>query len=352
MGDRLRDIISRLSTSTDLDLVEIYDQSKSVKDETDPNELHRKQVQEKRATLENRKIKRTFDKQLKKKPKKNDRTREIKRNRANDARRLKKLQKQLDAQYPQETIPALIPTHLYKEIKHIVADTTGGAAKLYLAMCPHKIAVTNIRRDALAIGPDGVAKYSFSGVDQGAQRARYIVALGLLLIGLSKRTGRRGDRWNRIVKGIPQSVLIDAISHPAKDSKPVSYSAFNGTHDKTQRESALDGSVGYLRALKNGGLLYTRQAHWLVGGKPQSRGWNDLQTNEVAPGLIDGKYKVSFCRYWLLTDEYISVKDAAVRAQLMADYLGGNLPDVPQRSLKARPGRTESLSTVISPAPS
>jgi hypothetical protein len=352
MGDRLRDTISRLSALTDLSLVEMYDQSRSVKDpDYDPNEEHRKEVKKHRDQLPNRPTKRAFDKELKKKPK-NKRTQEARRNRSADSRRLKKLQRQLDKQYPQDTTPALIPTHLYKSVKHVVADTTGGAADLYLDTCPHKIAVTNIRKIALAIDETGKAKYSFSGINQGAVRARYIAALGLLLVGLSRRTGRKGDRWNRIVKGIPQSVLIQAISHPAKDANPVSYSAFNGTHDKTVRKTALDGSVGYLRALKNGELLYTRQAHWLDGGRPQSRGWEDLKPYEVAPGVIDGKWKVSYCRYWILTDEYTSPKDAARRAELFRDWLGGNLPVDPQRSVQARPGRAESFSTVISPAPS
>lgn len=353
MGDRLRDVISRLSAQTDLDLVDIYDQAKSVKDpdDLDLNEEHRKDAKKQRDLLPNRPTKRAFDRELKKKPK-NKRTQEARRNRSADIRRLKKLRKQLDEQYPEGTIPALVPTHLYKTVKQIVADTTGAAAELYLSTCPHKIAATNIRRNSLAVGDDGKAKYSFSGINQGAIRARYLCALGLLLVGLSKKTGRKGDRWNRIVKGIPQSVLIQAISHPSKDAKPVSKSAFNGTHDKTQRTTAIDGSVGYLRALKNGELLYTRQAHWLVGGKPQTRGWDDLKPYEVAPGIIDGKYKVSYARYWILTDEYTSPKDAARRAELFRDWLGGNLLEAPQRSVQARPGRAEPLSTVVSPAPS
>lgn len=349
MGDKLRDIISRLSTVTNMDLVDIYDQSKSAKS-SDPIEEHRKEVLEHREKLPNRVAKRAYDKALKVRPKLDNK--EKKRNRSNDSRRLSKLQKILDEQYPPGAVPVVIGSALYKQTKHIVADSTGDAARLYSRMCKHKIAVTGIKRIALATDKDGNNKYSFSGNDRGAVRARAILALGLLLVGLSKRTGRRGDRWNRLVRGLSQKILIEAISHPAKDAKLISYSAFNGTHDKDAPSDCVDGSVGYLRALKNGKFCYTRQAHWKVGGEPLSRGWGDIQPNEVAPVLIDGIWKVSFCRYWIVTDMFNAPKDAAARAQLWVDYLGAHLPEPHEQPDRASRGQLQSISTVISPAPS
>lgn len=347
MADRLRDIISRISTDTGLDLLPIYDGASS----HTKKEIPKDPIEEKREQLPNRISKKAFDKALRNKKPKNQ-TKEAKRNRARDLRRIDKLRKQFKDRYGEQEIPKIIPSYLYIQTKDIVSDTTGGAAIAYLKACEHKIAVTLIKRAAFAADENGVNKYSFAGLGRGANRARCICALGLLLLGLSSKTGRRKDRWSRIVKGISIGQLGDAVKHPSPEVKKSHNNTISGAHRWNLKDS-IDGAVGYLDALRNVGFCYAIQAHWLEGEKPDHRAWKDIQQCEIVPQRTKSGYRVSFNRYWIVTDRFSDAVNAATSAELWIAYLAGSLPDFPEHSaenesrviaIESHPPQTKSQS--------
>lgn len=327
MADRLRDIISRISSNTGQDLLPIYDGAKTVPKKDEPKDPSPEQIRE---HLDNKIPKKVFDKALKsKKPK--QRTKEARRNRARDLRRIDKLRRQFKNRYGPQDIPSYIPSHLYIQTKDIVQDTTGGAAEIYLKHCGHKIAVTLIQRAALAPDENGVNKYSFAGDNREARRARCICALGLLLVGLSKRTARRKDRWSRIVKGISIGMLCSALAHPSSDSKKPHHNTISGAHRWDQKD-AIDGAVGYLDALRNVGFCYSLQAHWKEGVKPDHRAWKDIQQKEIVQQRTKSGWRVSFLRFWIVTDRFKDPINSATSAELWVAHLAGSLPDFPENS--------------------
>lgn len=356
--DRLKDIIARIGEHTGQNLLDHFEtgrkkpQKNPEKKPENEEETVEEEISEIREKLPNRTTKKAFDRALKNLRPKN-RQKEAKRNRANDIRRLHKLQKRLEKTHGPGTVPELIPSHLYKQTWQCVADSTGAAVIMYLEACPHSIAKTRIRRVALCPDDQGVYKYSFAGNSRGAIRARATAALGLLLVGLSRYKGGRKGQWKRLVKGIPLKSLREALTHPAIRDEIPHINTIIGKHRADPDNLLTDGGVGYLRALKNGEFCYTMQARWREGEKPNQRAWRDIKQNEIVPGKTDSGWKVSLLRFWIISDEYTSPKDAEVRAKMWLDHIAGTLP--PEAPLpEARPVQSEQKthSEGLSPPPS
>lgn len=354
MPDRLRDIIARIGEGTGQNLLDAYDQGRK-KPEKKPktpeleDEAVKKEIDETREQLPNRSTKKAFDRALKNLRPKNQ-TKEAKRNRANDIRRLHKLQKRLEKTHGPGTVPELISSHLYKQTWQCVADSTGAAVIMYLDACPHPIAKTRIRRTALCPDDQGNYKYSFAGNSRGSVRARAVAALGLLLLGLSRtRNGRKG-RWKRLVKGIPLRSLREALTHPAIRDEIPHVNTLIGKHRSDPKNILTDGGVGYLRALKNSDFCYSMQAHWRDGDRPSGRAWKDITQNEIVPGRTESGWKVSLPRYWIISEQYTSPSDAKIRAEMWIDHIAGTLPD-DKHAQPERPQTSQKPVQDLSPPP-
>lgn len=338
-SDDLRAVIGRLASLTDLDLLSEFDSGHKA-------DARDREIERTRAALPNRVLRGRFDRYLQADQTRiNDRGREhARRNR----KRAADLQRKFDRLHQLGTAPKLIPVHLFKMAQHLIADSTGTAAAAYARSCPHKIGVSLARRAALAADATG-PRYSFAGTDRGACRARRVLAAGLLLLGLSARTGRRRDRWGRIVKGIPQTAILACLADPSTRARP-SRTGLAGIH-RAGNPLATGGNVGYLKALRNGGLLYSRQARWREGGTPTTRGWSDLTPNEIADRPTDSGWRVSYNRYWLVTDQFASVRDADEKARLWLAWLDGQLPE-PEREPTADHFATETAASLPAAADS
>lgn len=316
----IRGVLESLSSLTGSDLVSTYEQARADGSRTSGDKGDQgDDAAAVRAALPNHRTRRRFDKELTWQEKRN---REGHRNQKANNRRIRALEKRLNLSDGEA--PKAMPAHLFKQTKYIRADLTGQATNLYLKMCSNKIAVGLIKRAALSPDADGTPRYSFSGTDRGANRARMIAALGLLYVGLAAKTGRKGDRWNGLVKGIPQSAILAALSDPSTKKRPAR-SSMSSTKREPEK-TATDGRVGYLKALFNVRLLYFRQAHWREGQPITTSGWDDISENEIPGNKTKTGWYVSLGRYWVVTDSYQSPRNAATRAALWLDWLAGVNP--------------------------
>lgn len=311
--DSLRDVLSRMSVFAGQDLCAIYDE-------------RREQTEQIRKELP-KKARRQFDKFLREQTEsKSERKRKdaIINNKKN-LKRLAKLDKELKALGLESPDPIIIPAHLAKQTRHVINDNTGWAARFYSRLCWHKIGIGLTHRAALCYDESGKPRYSYIGRSRESIRARSILAISLLFFGLSKPTGRRGQGWSRIVKGIPQEAILSLLADPhSKQMRHIN--ALTGTH-RACPDNDTGGSVGYLPALKRVGVLYTRQCKWRPGEDPRDqKGWEDIRPEEMAGYLHPSGWYTSTARYWIVADLYKDAKDAERRAILWIAWLSGCIP--------------------------
>jgi hypothetical protein len=341
MSDKLREILLRLSENSGLDeYISEYD--KSV-------EENRREVAETRASLPNRQAKRRFDKEMRREAtKKKSYSEETSlRQRKKSFRLLKKLDARLKESGAPDCDIRVIPPHIWKTCQHVIADSSGWAAKHFSKKCPDKIGITIIHRAALSFDKNGEQeKYSYQGDSPGSIRARKILAHGLLFEMLARRTGRRGQGWNRIVKGIPQAAIQAVLRDPYSGHRP-HINSINGTHRKCSSDET-NGSVGYLTALKRVGFCYSRQARWKHGADPRKlKGWNDIQPNEMAGKPHNSGWVTSCARYWIVSDSFLDAKEGSKRAKLWVAWLAGqqSYTDIDDNGV-AQPDKNSPESTV------
>jgi hypothetical protein len=319
--DNIRDILSRAGHLAGTDLLSIYESRRGqVEDE----------VERVRKELPNQQTRKRFDKEIdnqtKRQRQSKQRQAEAIRNRKSNKKALAKLEKRLKAEGINNPHPVLIPAHLWKQTQHILADPSGWAAKYYSKICYHKIGVSIVHRAALCYDADGKPKYSYIGNGREACRARFVLAAGLLLLCLARRTGRHGHGWDRLVSGIPQAAILTALRDPFTGKLPSS-SSFNGTHHKTELEIT-DGNVGYLTALKRAGLCYTRQTKTAEKHLAKDvKGWEDIRPEEQLGKRTPSGLFVSLARYWIVSAEFTDPVDAEKRARLWVCWLGAVLPE-------------------------
>lgn len=310
--DSLKDILTRASLVAGTDLCEVL-------------EKRRSQTEEIRSELP-KKARRVFDRELRKQrePKSERSKKQAAINNKANRRLLRKLDKILKERDIENPYPKYLPAHLWKQTRHVIYDWTGWACHFYSRLCWHKIGVAMAHRAALCYDENGNAKYSYVGQSREALRARTILAVSLLWLGLSRPTGRKHQGWSRIIKGIPQEAFLAAIANPS--GKHPHRNTLDGTH----RDCADDytgGSVGYLTALKRVGLLYTRQCKWKPGDNPRDqKGWSDILPEEMAGYLHPSGWYTSTVRYWIVADLYTDPVDAEKRARLWLAWLSGCLP--------------------------
>lgn len=321
MSEHIRDILNRAGHLAGTDLVSIFEKRKKIEDEVDRT----------RAKLPNQQTRKRFDRELDKQSQRTDRRREKQRNayrnRKSNKTALAKLERKLKTEGVDNPKPRLIPAHLWKQCQHILADGSGWAARYYSKLCFHRIGVSMAHRAALCYDVDGKPKYSYIGNSIGSQRARTVLAFGLLQLSLSRLTGRRKHGWTRLVSGIPQKAFLAALRDPYSGKWP-SLSAFNGTHHKTENDEITDGNVGYLVALKRVGMLYTRQIKTVDKNLASSvKGWSDVKPEEMLGKRTETGLFCSLNRYWIVADRFLDPVDAEKRAKLWVAYLGATLPE-------------------------
>lgn len=165
-------------------------------------------------------------------------------NRLKDQRHLERLRAKLEASgYDLDGVKLhTVPTHLKIMVSDILADSTGKAANIYLNRCFHQIAARLIRQAAR--GQEH--KRPLTSI-----YARRVVALGLVIVALSKRT-RAARLHSRLTKGIPENAFLALLRDPHNGQRP-GLSALTGRHKPGA------GSVGYLDALKATSLVEAEQ---------------------------------------------------------------------------------------------
>lgn len=336
MDAKLKEALTRASQIAGTDLFERFS---SVRD---PEKV----IQEARDNLAIARARKRFDMELDRQAKaatKETPTRRANRLRKSNKRQLEKLDKALKSAGFEVESPRNIPAHLWKQTQHILADSTGWAAKYYSKLCWHGIGVSLIHRAALNYDSDNKPSCSYAGTSRESLRARSVLALGLLLIGVSKPSGRHGQGWTRLVSGIPQAAILAALRDPFTGERP-HRNTLDGTHRQSDK---LNGDLGWLIALKRVGLTYTRQVKWRSGDDPSARkGWANIRPDEVASREKPGGWFVSLARYWIVTAEYIDVKDAARRAELYVAWLSASAYPEPVEpdTLKTREPEQETGS--------
>lgn len=329
--NRIRDALERASKIADTDLSEFYYHKQSSVESVDSVE---NEVEKIRRELPNNQLRKRFDreleKQVKQQKKYHERQIEAFRTRKSNLRLLDKITKRIALEGVQNPRPYLIPAHLWKQCQHILADNSGFAARYYSRICFHKVGVSLVHRAALCYDADGKPRYSYKGNGRDAYRARLVLAGGLLLLCLSRRTGRFGHGWNRLVKGIPQDAFLAALRDPFTGRQPCK-TAFNGTHHRIEPDAEVeitDGNVGYLTALKNIGLTYTRQTKTKEKHLAKLiKGWEDISPEEQLGKRTPSGLFCSLARYWIVSSEWTDPIDAAKRARLWVAWLGATLPE-------------------------
>lgn len=321
MSDHIRDILNRAGSLAGTDLVSIFEKRKKIEDE----------VERTRERLPDKRTKKRFDRELDKQNKHVDRRKQKQanayRNRKSNKTALRKLERKLKSEGIENPQPRMIPAHLWKQCQHILADASGWAARYYSKLCYHRIGVSMCHRAALCYDAKGKPKYSYIGNSIGSQRARYVLASGLLILCLSRLTGRRRQGWTRLVSGIPQKAFLAALRDPYNGNRP-SLSAFNGTHHKLDDKEVTDGNVGYLTALKRVGMVYTRQIKTSDKNLASSfKGWSDVRPEEMLGKRTETGLFCSLARYWVVADRFLDPVDAEKRAKLWVAYLSAQLPE-------------------------
>jgi len=194
---------------------------------------------------------------------------------------------------------AIIPRSGWVQASAILADASGRAARIHLKQMRNKVLAGAIKRAALCDG-----RYAWSD-----DRARFVVALGVALAYLAKRTRRRG-RWEFLVKGVPQGALLALLRDPWTGKRP-HRSALAGVH-RTGAEW-LSGEVGWLRALEGAGALYCQQ----------------LPAHDAQPCELLGPSGYATNRIWLVTDVPTApLDDDDKRALLALHRVGLEAADV------------------------
>lgn len=246
--------------------------------------------------------------------------------RKKDAKHLGKVENQvrnLSAAH-KDAHPKIIPAWLYIRVQAILADLSGLTGRIRLNSHPNYVA-TGLLKPAL--------KGGLNGDNPRARRNRRLVAELILFLGLATETRRKGDRWGLIVKGIPEAAICACLADPYTRKRP-NRSSLSGTHKgrlkKNQYGKVIDkrtdGTVGYTRALKNLRILYTRQAKWLTGERPPTRGWENATINELPPTRTASGLRVSLARYWLVSPRWTSPYNDAEKARLYAAFIEGLTP--------------------------
>lgn len=313
MSDSLKDILGRMSVFAGQDLGEVYENSRS-------------RTEEIRSSLP-KKARRRFDKELRKQTEsKSERKRkEAIVNNKKNLKRIEKLEKQLKEHGIENPCPKGIPAHLAKQTRHIIADSTGWAARFYSRICWHKVGVGLTHRGALCYDENDQPLYTYVGQTREAIRARSVLAISLLLLGLSRPTGRKNQGWSRIVKAIPQEAFLSLLADPFT-GEARHRNILNGTHRKCA-DDYMGGSVGYLTALKRAGVIYTRQCKWQPGDNPANqKGWSDILPEEMAGFQHPSGWFTSTVRYWIVADTFLDPVDAEKRARLWLAWLSGCIP--------------------------
>jgi len=335
----IRDVLTRASVLAGEDLVASFESTcKKIPLDADLELDAGDEVERIRVSLPNSKTRKRFDREMQKTAKQatsqSAQQRAFKFRKSNK-KALAKLEKALKSAGVENPHPTVIGAHLWKQTQHIIADATGWAAKFYSRLCWHRIGVSLAHRAALCFDEiTGVPRYSYVGHSREALRARHVLALGLLLLRLSAHTGRRFQGWMRLVTGIPLAALIAALRDPFSGRRP-HRNTVDGTHravEKTQNpdtgkleNTATDGNVGYLTALKAVGLCYTRQAKWRDGQNPaQLKGWADIRPEEMFSAERANGWFTSLNRYWIVSDRFTDPKDAARKAELYVAWLAGS----------------------------
>lgn len=343
MPDHIRDILSRAGHLAGTDLISIFEKRKSVESEVDRI----------RKELPNTQTKKRFDRELDKQVSRDDRRkqkqRDVYRNRKSNKRALQKLERKLRAEGIKNPQPKMIPAHIHKQTQHILADPSGWASRYYSKLCWHKIGVSMCHRAALCYDEKGKPKYSYIGNSREAQRARFVLASGLMLLCLSRPTGRRKQGWTRLISGIPQKAILSALRDPFTGKRP-SLSAFNGTHHKLDDKDLTDGNIGYLPALKRIGMVYTRQVKTADKNLAKThKGWADIRPEEMLGKRTATGLFCSLARYWVVADLWLDPVDAEKRAKLWVAYCSSQLPE-PVEFNAERFSPTETEQNVTSQA--
>jgi hypothetical protein len=296
--DTWKDLIGRVSTLAGVDLSEDFDAGKREhpKPRDDQAELAKERQAAARAgpTLaERRKTLKKNSPEL------------AKRRRQKDTRYLEKLKRKLKAQGWEDIRPAVIPAHDWIRSAQVVSDATGTAARYYLDSQPNRVAM-GLLLDLIG------GREALTGISASATRARKILALLLLILSNARPTRRNWDRYKSLCKGIPQSAMLKALQDPYS-RRPPHLNTLIGTHrarpqaapgQPKPRDTRTSAEVGYLRALANARIIYARQARWQGTAKPKTRGWENIQENEIRPKPTESGWRVSTNRYWIVTDRF------------------------------------------------
>lgn len=202
-----------------------------------------------------------------------------------DSRYLQRLEHRMRSGGWEGLPPRPIPRHVWIRAQHVLADRSGRAANIYLAQQKNRIAAQLIRRAALVPERDYVAGgycYRYAWADS---RARMVAALGLSLLALARRTRRKGV-WHGLCRGIPRGALCALLTDPY-DRRPEAQPSLSGLDGRHRPWGSWEsGEVGWLRALREVGLVYSQQH----------------QADEVAEWEV-GPTGYAIARYWLITAE-------------------------------------------------
>ena len=218
--------------------------------------------------------------------------------RRKDSALLAKLEREIRARGGHAVGLRVVRSHVWSMCSHILADRSGRAGRLYLRRCPNKPFVGAVMR--AAFGELDTAGRPRGRVAWCDMRARRIVAVGLAMLAISKRSHRAGQ-WNACVLGIPRGAFCALLADPyetrAGKGTPATTTLY-GTHKPDA--TAETGQVGYIVALREAGALYRQQL-------PKGQGL-----------LCETGYPSGYPpnRYWLLTPEPEKVHDDADRYRL------------------------------------
>lgn len=214
-----------------------------------------------------------------------------------------------------------IPFELWCLARAICSDISGATARHWLRMCTNKIFAGQIRKVALVPLRDGGYHY-----DWYDQRARDVVAVGALLIGMAEPIRRRRDRavndwdsaenrWGTIVRGVCRNLILAALAPNDKHLRSTSYLTgtygYGGEWNRTplDRGGRVGVGCGIIVALEQLGALYRNQ--WAGQGYATSSGYQPNQ-------------------YWITScvAEYgYDNKDTALRATTIVDEIAAELAD-------------------------
>lgn len=187
---------------------------------------------------------------------------------------------------------------LHRIVGAIMADPSGTSARRWFRACKHKAFAALIRDVAEELGGK---KRTYHDI-----RARRVVALGALFVGMARRTNRKG-RWRWLVEGLPRSLIQLMLRDPwsgatcLEDDGVPSSGALTGTYG--------EGRGGVIKLLRDAGATYS----------PDNAG---LPKKFVTPSGYQPN------QYWLLTDveEFAPGINFLVERALAAEVEDAQLP--------------------------